>query len=200
MTLFGCERITRKKFSMGEPVQNNKPETVTMEGLDEIFITPGDPPWSEHKSTADQGWSLWQAADAYNVTERTVRRWIKENRITAWKVDGPRGPEWRINPGSSQDTDNVQAGSTDHSQSLIALMQILKDQAVKLEAATFRNGFLEAQTEVYENQVKLLPDLQAQVARTEYQEARTKALEAELQQLKGSWWYRVCCWFKTPTV
>lgn len=179
---------------MGEPARNNKPEIITVEGLDELFATTIDPPRSEQKPTVDQGWSLWQAADAYNVTERTIRRWIKEKRITAWKVDGPRGPEWRINPGSSQDSDSVQTGLIVQNQSVSVLVQLLKDQATKLEAATFRNGFLESQTKVYEDQIKLLPDLQAQAAKTSVQEARAKELEAELERIKAHWWNRVWSW------
>lgn len=45
-----------------------------------------------------------------------------------------------------------------------------------------------------------LLDLQAQAAKTSVLEARSQVLEAELEQLKASWWYRVWCWFKTPTV
>jgi hypothetical protein len=204
MLLFGCERITRKKVLVREPAQNVKRETVTVEGLDTLFVNAVDPPRSNQESTQDQGWSLCQAAEAYNVTERTVRRWIKERLITAWKVDGPRGPEWRIhpsNPGSSQDTD---ASSVDNTQDTnvvhpgtTLLVQLFQDQAAKLEAkleaATFRCGYLEAQNE---EQTKLLPDLQAQAAELLATQARFEELESELKQLKNGWWYRLRCWFK----
>jgi hypothetical protein len=202
MLLFGCERITRKKVLVREPAQNVKRETVTVEGLDTLFVNAVDPPRSNPESTQDQGWSLCQAAEAYNVTERTIRRWIKERLITAWKVDGPRGPEWRIhpsNPGSSQDTD---ASSVDNTQDTnvvqpgtTLLVQLFQDQAAKLEAATFRCGYLEAQTKTYEEQTKLLPDLEAQAANAIVHEQRVQELEWELMQIKASWIYKLWSWF-----
>ncbi len=184
---------------MGEPARNDKPQSTALDGLSEFFDRSVDPPRPETKPTADQGWALWQAADAYKVTERTIRRWIKEQRVTAWKVDGPRGPEWRINPGSSQEDSNVQSGSSDPNQALIALTKILSDQAAKLEAATFRNGFLEAQTRVYEEQVKLLPDFQAQAAKAAAHGERVNELENELVRIKASWWYRFSAWLSKGT-
>lgn len=59
-----------------------------------------------------------------------------------------------------------------HDQSESAL-QLIGELASKLEAATYRNGYLEALLEVQAEQIKLLPDLQAQAE-------KTLKLEAEL--------------------
>lgn len=170
--------------------------SVTADGLEEIFeaITDG-----YGGTTEDPGWSLSEAAEHFNVTERTVRRWIKERRLSAWKVDGPRGPEWRIHRGTTVADEVVQSGSDERDRgsdaTLNLLTEILKEQAAKLEAATFRNGFLEAQTSAQQDQLKLLPDLEAQAKRGADLEARSAALERELAALKATWLYRLCSIF-----
>lgn len=80
-----------------------------------------------------------------------------------------------------------------HDQSESAL-QLIGELASKLEAATYRNGYLEALLEVQAEQIKLLPDLQAQAE-------KTLKLEAELEQLrqqtvvKKTWLGSLANWF-----
>lgn len=64
----------------------------------------------------------------------------------------------------------------------------------ELQSATYRVGYLEAQLENSTEQVKLLPDLQAQAAKAEALATRTAELENELTELKRSWWYRFNAW------
>lgn len=187
-----------------DPVKSETIETLSLSGLEQIFTTTVDPDRTSLESSADQGWTLPEAAQAFHVTERTIRRWIKEQRLPAWKVAGPRGPEWRIRIGSRVETNDDQARSTvvqsTDNQSLFALASLLKEQATKLEAASFRNGYLENQLRTYEQQVKLLPDFQAQAARAQLHEEKVKQLEAELVQIKASWWYRFSAWFLGSSV
>jgi len=175
---------------MAEALPVSKTDMASLEGLDTIFTES----LSSVSSTVDLGWTLSEAAEAYAVTERTIRRWIKEKRIKAWKVDSKRGPEWRINPGSGVEVQDIQPGSTgstqDH-QTVSLLAQIVKEQADKLEAATYRNGYLEATAQSYENQVRLLPDLEAKAARVKDQEETITQLSSELTALKATWWYRL---------
>jgi len=144
-----------------------KPETTTVTGLEEFFIDTVDQEWTNSPSTMDQGWTLSEAAESYNVTERTIRRWIKEQVISARKVDGPRGPEWRINPGSTMDKDQIHPGSTVDFKASNELLKIVQDLQTKLDnanqqlqAASFRNGYLESQLENHKEQIKLLTDNQ----------------------------------------
>ena len=73
-------------------------------------------------------------------------------------------------------------------------MQIISELASKLEASTYKNGYLEALLEAQSEQIKLLPDLQAQAS-------KTALLEAELQMLrqqanaKKSWLGSFTSWF-----
>lgn len=80
-----------------------------------------------------------------------------------------------------------------HEQSESAL-QLIGELASKLEAATYRNGYLEALLEVQAEQIKLLPDLQAQAE-------KTLKLEAELELMrqqavvKKTWLSSLANWF-----
>ncbi len=72
-------------------------------------------------------------------------------------------------------------------------MQLISELASKLEASTYRNGYLEALLEAQAEQIRLLPDLQAQAS-------KTAALEAELLELqqqataKKSWLKSLAGW------
>jgi len=74
-------------------------------------------------------------------------------------------------------------------------MQLISELASKLEASTYKNGYLEALLEAQAEQIKLLPDLQAQAS-------KTALLEAELQLLrqqagaKKSWLGSFASWFR----
>ncbi len=158
-----------------------KTESVTVEGLEELFISTADQARTNSHSTPDQAWTLIEAANAYNVTERTIRRWIKEQLVSAWKVDGPRGPEWRINSGSTMDKNQDHPGSTVDLEATALpeqnaptfetdrLWELLKEKDAKIEALIMRTGYLQAQMETKEEQIKLLTD----------------------SQHKPSWWRRV---------
>lgn len=65
----------------------------------------------------------------------------------------------------------------------------------KLEAATFRNGYLEAQLSNAESQLKLLPDLSAKATKAESLEEQVARLESELFVLKENWFTRFYRWF-----
>lgn len=77
----------------------------------------------------------------------------------------------------------------------------LAEQAARLEAASYRIGYLEALLAEKQEQVKLLPDLRSSAARAvvnqrraEELEQKVSALEEELARIQGAWWYRLTCW------
>ena len=164
-----------------------KAESVTVNGLEEFFINTVDQARTNSHSTPDQAWTLTEAAEAYNVTERTIRRWIKEQVVSAWKVDGPRGPEWRINRGSTTDTNQVHPGSTVDLEAVVLpeqnapppettrLWELLKEKDTKIEALVMRTGYLQAQLEASQQTIKLLED----------------------SQYKPGWWPRLKSWLKS---
>lgn len=70
---------------------------------------------------------------------------------------------------------------------------VLKQE--KLEAATYRNGYLEAQLTGAETQLKLLPDYQAQASEAVLLRKQVMELQGELHQYKRGWWARFSAWF-----
>jgi hypothetical protein len=82
------------------------------------------------------------------------------------------------------------------SQADFGAMDLVAELAAKLEAATYRNGYLEAQLELHREQVKLLPDYQHKAIEAEAFRARIVDLERELDiYKKRGWWSCFCKWF-----
>ena len=176
---------------MGEPVSSGNRDTVSIQGLEDVFASTVETSTEDTGQLNDPGWSLTDAAEAFSVTDRTVRRWIKQHRIPAWKVVGPRGPEWRVQPGSKPSTEDIHTGSllttVDNSPDT-GLLDLVRELQHKLDAAqeqlngaSFRNGYLESQVnsltrelESHKDTIKLLTD----------------------SQHKTGWWTIVCSWFK----
>ncbi len=44
----------------------------------------------------EEGLTIKQAADQLGISEKTVRNWIKEGKVTAHKVQTPHNHQWRI--------------------------------------------------------------------------------------------------------
>lgn len=72
-----------------------------------------------------------------------------------------------LEPGSETVPNRQASGELDK------LLGLVQAQAQKLEAANYRIGYLEAQTQTYKEQIKLLTD----------------------SQHKSGWWVRFCSWF-----
>ncbi|MCC7531961.1 MAG: helix-turn-helix domain-containing protein [Candidatus Melainabacteria bacterium] len=174
---------------MSEPAQEIKFDPSSVEGMDDLLSGPDLAPPGSDKSGPGllspdlaHWWTLPEATTALGVNERTLRRWIKRDKIEARKVQGTYGEEWRIKPGSPTDCPPVTTGpdksdpaparpATPDSPVLVpdlletkirlALMeqenQQLKQQ---LQGATYRNGYLESKLEERDNAIKLLTDSQ----------------------------------------
>lgn len=192
--------------------------SADMTGLEDFFSCHDKP---------DQGdLTLEEAAKRLNISERTVQRRLKQGLLKGYKVSGPRGPEWRVDlqscedttwqasatsedtTFSSDDTTVVEAVSSEdmtadrRSSSAHAYVQFtefyheqIKTLQEKLEAATYRNGYLEAQLSSAEGQLKLLPDLSAKASKTEALEQEIARLEAELTVKQQHWLARFGRWF-----
>lgn len=172
-------------------------ETTSLDGLEDVFISTDDqatisgrstddPGSEEEKAFPEGGLKLSEAADKFNVTERTIQRWIKEGKLTGRKVAGNHGPEWRVMGESSGDRAEDQPvitgvveneEETEIDESLPEQFELLKDSNVsiqrmativeklteqleearkELQGASFRNGYLEAQIEAKDERIKLL--------------------------------------------
>ncbi|MCC6981406.1 MAG: hypothetical protein IT343_23995 [Candidatus Melainabacteria bacterium] len=101
-----------------------------------------------------------------------------------------------IETASTEDTTNDKEGATfsGYSQLLGFYQSQMTMLQEKLEAATYRNGYLEAQLTGAETQLKLLPDFQAKASEAETLKQKVIELEAELRR---GWWSRFRSWFMT---
>lgn len=181
---------------MGDPALELPADHLTVEGLEHVLKTgdtggdlspgdsmaPGDPPGDM--------WTLDDATRQLGVTKRTVLRKLKNGELAGYKVPGPFGQEWRIYPGDkSGDTAGdlspaiESPGDLGVSPPVPSLVEELRRQVnelksenqslqKELQAASWRNGYLESQVQSQDMQIKLLTD----------------------SQHKVGWWRRFCSW------
>lgn len=145
----------------------------------------------------DKAVSVQEAAKHLGISPRTVLRRLNKGSLAGYKIEGTFGVEWRVSLDSfdrqSQDShdsqvislDTVEASSDSQDTTEDSLILELREQISmlreelsreridaqrQLQAAVFRNGYLEAQLESKDSAIKLLTDSQ--------------------QQLKATWWQR----------
>ena len=114
--------------------------------------------------------SVPDAAAHYNVTERTIRRWIKAGRVVATEIDTLHGPAWRVRrtdapvdpPQRPSRVDNmstvdrVNHGSTTldkRDRALEFIERVYDDQAEELERLRRDNQQLAGQVGYLQRQV-----------------------------------------------
>jgi hypothetical protein len=205
---------------MTKSARQVKHESVDIDGLDNVFEAEYEPIEDDFNRVPDlpvngathgdrnyAGISLKAAAIHYKQGVSTLRLKIKRGEIPARKIDGANGPEWRIFPNqinvSSPNEHGIKQGinrviaspQSEREGDLNRLLDLVEKQSLKLEAAAGQIGYYKSQVESYQDQVSLLPDLQAQSAKAVVLEARSQELEVELKQLKDTLWYRLWCWF-----
>ena len=193
-------------------------DPADMTGLEDFFPS--------HDKAGQEDLTLEEAAKRLNLSERTIQRRLKRGQLTGYKVNGDRGPEWRIVLEASLDTTSKAVPTSDDmtvdtevmtdaesvssedptpgaTSSNVQLFQhfasFYQDQMEnlqeKLEAATFRNGYLEAELSSAKNQLLLLPDLSAKAEQTEVLQQQLKQLEQEISAQKQGWYQKFIAWF-----
>jgi hypothetical protein len=207
-----------------EPLTENKRIVLDIDGLDQVFEADCEP-IEHRVSTVPAGFdyrakqgvsqgagmSLKAAAIHYRLAMSTLRAKIKRGEIPAEKIDGVNGPEWRVftyssvisNPIDYRAKQGAEHGAatlldehqSNSDESINRLVELVDKQAAKLEVASGQIGYLSAQIENYQNQVKLLPDLEEKAAKVSAQDETINQLSEELTKLKGSWWYRFVALF-----
>jgi excisionase family DNA binding protein len=145
-------------------------------------------------------WTVDDAIRVLGITRRTVLRKLRNGELTGHKVPGPFGPEWRLYPyigGGDRPSDlspvtrspGVDHQVTDFDHRVTAILSTdLTDELRKqiadlkaenvalqkdLQGANWRNGYLESQTEIKDQQIRLLTD----------------------SQHKIGWWAKFSSWF-----
>lgn len=189
-------------------------DTLDTTGLEDFF--------SCHDKTSQQDLTLEEASVRLNLSERTIQRRLKQGQLKGYKIPGPRGPEWRIQIEATEDMPSVSVDKTEAglvttvinpvssqgktesentiSAPLSEVFEFYKEQIDllhdKLEAATYRNGYLEAQLAVAADELKLLPDLSAKATRVEQLEQQLSEVRAKLETAeRRGWLQRFGKWF-----
>jgi hypothetical protein len=154
-------------------------------------IGPRGPEWRIRFNDGDASTqdTKMSSADAFIATEDTTKS--SDDRI--FSSDDMTDAETVTSHDVTGDINRVAALA--YSQ----LTDFYKDQIAslqnKLESATYRNGYLEAQLLNAEGQLKLLPDLSAKALKSEDLEEQIARLENELQAARKTWWQRFGSWF-----
>ena len=193
-------------------------DPTDMTGLEDFFPS--------HDKAGQEDLTLEEAAKRLNLSERTIQRRLKRGQLTGYKVNGDRGPEWRIvlearldttskavptsddttfdtevmtdaEPMSSEDmTQGTTASNVAVFQHFTSFYQNqIEVLQQKLEAATYRNGYLEAQITSADMQLRLLPDLSEKATKLAGLELEVDRLKSELAQANESVFSKFGRWF-----
>lgn len=141
-------------------------------------------------SVLERYWTTDEAAKELGLSQRTIFKRLKDGSLTGFRVKGKFKKEWRIKPTSpnrkvieavpevqepefetsgtysKEAPEGLQEEAASSSRSanqvtdLDKLLRLIQEKDNQLQAATFRNGYLEAQLEGKEREIKLLTDSQ----------------------------------------
>ncbi|NJL73191.1 MAG: helix-turn-helix domain-containing protein [Candidatus Competibacteraceae bacterium] len=173
-------------------------ETISTEGLDDIFSEVSATGDTEFLTATTADTSLWvtvtQAAAALNKSERTIQRYIKAGKLESREELGGKlfvllpttaDTVSVVSPTFADMSHEVQApADTRHDAADIHVgtvpiaelnkhLELIKELQNQVQAAAFRNGYLESKLEERDREIKLLTD----------------------SQHKPSWWQRFKAFF-----
>lgn len=197
------------KFSVeSSPLVVTSTETS---GLDQLFevdrqADPSVTGTTSQTNTIDV--SVAEAANLLGITERSVWRRIRQGKLSSKLIGGKAvltlcqsdiatrqtNRQTDTKDGQSDqptDVSVVSASAVEGSRTI----ELVAEFAAKLEAATYRNGYLEAQLDAHKEQIKLLPDYQHRAMEAEVLRARVSELEAELEGHRQGRWWQFWSWF-----
>lgn len=175
------------------------------DGLDDFFssesgldiVVPDSKPGLDIESLGSW-WTLAEAAIHLSANEKTLRRWIKQGRVNAVKVQGMRGEEWRIEPRQARTSrDGLKPG-----QDVVSPDIVIASQSQALDVNAEQVIELRVRLEIFERENQQLRDqLQGATYRNGYLEARLEGKEQEIKLLTdsrhtGGLWARFVDWFK----
>lgn len=152
---------------MSQPAPELRPlESSTIEGLEDFFeaeVLPGTT--TDYQVVPTKGVPVDAAAKALGLSVKTIKDRLRKGTLPGFKKRDRFGEKWmvcldeehQVLPGP---TDQVLPGTTEPSSELQALIAVLENKDRELQAAAFRNGYLEAQLAERDQQIKLLTDSQ----------------------------------------
>ena len=159
---------------MTNTVEDTKLNPVDMDGLEDVFeVQEHTDSQSDNRQSAEsqqgsEGMTLKEACKHFGLASSTIRTKLRTGELNGVKVPGRHGYEWRILPAACRQPANTAdsqqshtADSQQHSHitgTIIDLNSRLEAANEKLQAAAFRNGYLESQLEASRDTIKLLED------------------------------------------
>ncbi len=201
---------------MGEPAQEVKEVQADLEGL-ELFFEPIQEVIQDQSKSGVEGVQdqiqgeplmvpLSRAAEISGKARRYLLSLMHKGKLQGVKDD--KGA-WLVCLDQIQDRsrsrvevvqEDVQDQGLEGVQEQIQGRAFVDAQVLlkQLQDATYRNGWLEGQLASASEQIKLLPDLQAQANKVAVQDIRLIELEKELASIKAHWWYRLWAWLAGP--
>lgn len=185
---------------MGDSAVDITNNPLAIKGL-EILFEPVDSPGQDFDTTKDSTpqdiataqitpgqdsevlWTVDEAAAHLGISSKTVLRRLQKGTLKGHKVAGQFGLEWRVaqdTPGQianpAQDKSGQDTIEIVRLKTTVELMSAeMKELKQQLQGASYRNGYLEAQLEGREHEIKLLTD----------------------SQHKRGWFARFASWFVT---
>lgn len=136
-------------------------DSKSVEGLEDLLDTMG----SVQGIVQSDDWKVEEVAEFLGLSTKTIRRRLKTGKIDGYLIDGSNGPEWRIKqssldnvPGrdsSVNDPPSDVQGGVDKSADKVLITELIS----KIEALTYRNGYLESQLVEREKELRLLAEL-----------------------------------------
>lgn len=187
--------LSRKRDRVSKPNPMSVPANCSdTEGMDKLFsdtVTSATAVTGQ-KKTLDV--PIAQAAKMLGISERTVWRKIYRGELKSRTRNNKRLvriPVFEPSASVSSDGHTTITDTPPNANAVVDLNILLRE----LQGANYRIGYLEAENQKYQDQVKLLPDLQAQAVKAQEQAAQVAKLEAELSALRATWWYRFWSWF-----
>ncbi len=159
--------LLEKGILVGEPVQEIKQPTATTTGLEQLFQVDLEP--EDQDQNQVELVPLAEAAKRLGVSRRYAHKLATAGKITAekdhnghWLVRMEQGQiqfQDQVEQTKFQDQIQVEQPQFQFQDQVVhGYQNQVKDLQEKLEAATFRVGYLQAQLEASQQTIKLLED------------------------------------------
>lgn len=159
---------------MTEPARDlNILPATTIEGLEELFdaeVIPGTT--DSYQVGPTEGLPVEEAAKILGISTKTVKDRLRKGTLKGFKQKDRFGEKWmvcldadrQVLPGATEPVavgSPYQVGPTAGENPIIqAYKEQIKELQNKLDAATYRLGYLEHERETHLEQIKLLTDSQ----------------------------------------
>jgi hypothetical protein len=152
---------------MGQAELEIQNDPLTIDGLGEFFDTSETvtQPLRDGDAAPPRGLTFKEACTFFGLKPTALRVRIKSGEISAEKIEGVNGPEWRIYPAQPSRNPSAHIAQPLRGPEANKLLEIIQELQTKLDtanhqlqASSYRNGYLESQLQEREREVKLLTD------------------------------------------